>query len=73
MSKLPTTKDAAVILGYNIEYVRRLVLSGRLKGSKVANVWQVEERSVTKLRKVLERQTGDGISKHDPRRGRASP
>lgn len=70
MARWLSTDEAASVLGYNREYVRRLVRSGRLKGERVANVWRVDKQSVDERLRLLERQASHGISKHDPRRGR---
>ena len=41
-----TTEQAAEISGYHPNSVRRLIVSGRIKGQKFGPVWQVEERSL---------------------------
>jgi len=42
-----TTKQTANLLGYNDDsYIRRLVLSGRLKASKIGNQWMISEETI---------------------------
>ena len=64
-----TTEEAAQILDYNIEYIRRLIRTDRLKAMKHGHIWLVDPRSVEELRKVLDRQLREGYSRYDPRRG----
>ena len=64
-----TTEEAAQILDYNIEYIRRLIRTGRLMAKKHGHIWLVDPRSVDELRKVLDTQLREGYSKYDPRRG----
>ncbi len=64
-----TTEEAAQILDYNIEYIRRLIRTSRLKAKKHGHIWLVDPGSVDELRKVLDRQLREGYSKYDPRRG----
>lgn len=45
-----STVEAAKILGYNDDaYVRRLILSGRLKAQKISNSWVISEENLHKL------------------------
>jgi hypothetical protein len=37
-----TANIAAEATGYNIQYLRRLLRSGRLKGIKIGQVWLIE-------------------------------
>jgi len=64
-----TTEEAAEILDYNIEYVRRRIRNRRLKAKKHGHVWLVDPESVKSLRQKLNRQIREGYSKYDPRRG----
>ncbi len=64
-----TTEEAAQILDYNIEYIRRLIRTGRLTAMKHGHIWLVDPGSVEELRNVLDRQLSEGYSKYDPRRG----
>jgi excisionase family DNA binding protein len=43
-----TAREAARRLGCSVQYVRRLLRSGRLRGSKVGRDWVVEEADVTR-------------------------
>jgi excisionase family DNA binding protein len=37
-----TVKDAAFHSGYNIQYLRRMLRSGTLKGIKIGQMWLIE-------------------------------
>jgi excisionase family DNA binding protein len=43
-----TAREAARRLGCSVQYVRRLLRSGRLRGSKVGRDWVVEEDEVAR-------------------------
>lgn len=58
-----TTQEAAVLLGYHVEHVRRMLREGDLKGRKVGYMWFVTKDSVEKYRKDTA-----GMEKFDPRR-----
>ncbi len=46
-----TTKQTANLLGYNDEsYVRKLVLSGKLKAEKIGNQWMINEETIHKFK-----------------------
>lgn len=64
-----TTEDAAEILGYNTEYVRRLIRNGKLRAKKHGHIWLVYPDSVYELKEILAIQIREGYSKYDPRRG----
>lgn len=40
------TGEAARLLGYSVQHVRRLVREGKLRGSKLGRDWLVERASV---------------------------
>lgn len=40
-----SAKQAAELSGYNEEYVRRLLRTGKIKGRKFVTVWQVHRPS----------------------------
>jgi excisionase family DNA binding protein len=65
-----TTEEAAKILNYDSEYVRRLLREGRLKGKKFGTIWMIYFSSVQKRKELLNYQDDQGYSKNDPRRGR---
>ena len=67
-----TAEEAASLLGYNTEYVRRLIRNSRLRARKFGYIWLVYPDSVGKLKAILERQIREGYSKYDPRRGSTS-
>ena len=37
-----TVQAAAEVTGYNIQYLRRILRSGALKGSKIGQMWLIE-------------------------------
>ena len=41
-----TSEDAAEISGYHVNYIRRLLRQGKLKGRKFGNVWFIERASL---------------------------
>ncbi len=41
-----TTSEAVEVTGYNAEYIRRLIRSGKVKGRKFGIVWQVQRASL---------------------------
>ena len=41
-----TVKTASEITGYNIQYLRRLLRSGRLGGIKIGQIWLIEMESL---------------------------
>lgn len=65
-----TTEEAAEMLDYNVEYVRRLIRIGRIEAKKHGHIWLVDPKSAIDLRKTLQRQIREGYSKFDPRRGK---
>ena len=49
-----TVQTAAAATGYNIQYLRRMLRSGALKGIKIGQMWLIEigcPRSVSKTRR----------------------
>ncbi|MFZ6029194.1 MAG: helix-turn-helix domain-containing protein [Chloroflexota bacterium] len=60
-----TTEDAAQILGFHIDHVRRMLREGDLQGEKISGkTWLVYRPSV----KAYQEKTS-GLNKFDPRRG----
>ena len=59
-----TTEEAARILGYHPESIRRLLRKGSLSGIKYGPVWFVDNNSVQEFKKHKGK-----LEKHDPRRG----
>ena len=51
-----TAEEAAEVLGYNVEFVRRQMRKGRLRGKKLGNIWLVEFDAIKDLRTKLEKQ-----------------
>ncbi len=60
-----TTKEAAQMLQFHVEHVRRLLREGDLKGEKIGAAWLVLKKSV----KDYQEQNKE-FGKFDPRRGR---
>jgi excisionase family DNA binding protein len=60
-----TTEDAARMLNFHVEHVRRLLREGDLKGEKIGKTWLVLRKSVEEYIKETE-----GMNKFDPRRAR---
>jgi len=58
-----TTEEAARILQFHVEHVRRLLREGDLKGEKIGTAWLVLKKSVEEYIKETE-----GMNKFDPRR-----
>jgi excisionase family DNA binding protein len=59
-----TAEEVADVLGYNAEYVRRMLRGGKLQADKKAGVWLVYREAVEEYKKAVQ-----GKSKHDPTRG----
>lgn len=41
-----TTRDAAKLLGYTVQHVRRLIREGRILGTRLGRDWLVDRESV---------------------------
>jgi len=41
-----TVQDAAEVTGYSIQYLRRLLRSGKLEGIKIGQLWLIEMQSL---------------------------
>jgi len=53
-----SVQDAATYSGYNAQYLRRLLVSGDIEGSKIGQVWLVKVTSLDAYLKEV-RQGGD--------------
>jgi excisionase family DNA binding protein len=49
-----TTKEAAELTGYSVEYVRRLVRQGRVVAKKWLRDWVVSRQSLLEYQKSME-------------------
>ncbi len=58
-----TTQEAAKMLDYHVEHVRKMLREGGLRGAKIGHTWLVFKKSVEKYRKDTA-----GLNKFDPRR-----
>ena len=56
-------------LDSNVEYVRCLICTGRVKAKKYGRIWLLAPGSVERPRNTLKRQIKEGYSKYDPQRG----
>lgn len=50
-----TTTEAALLTGYNNEYIRRLVRTEKVRARKFGIVWQVDRESLLEYMKKNER------------------
>lgn len=46
-----TTQEAAGILGFHIDYVRRLILRGKIKAEKLGHNWLIQECDLKKVKR----------------------
>lgn len=58
-----TTKEAAELTGYSIQYVRRLVRQERVKARKWANTWMIDKDALFSYKEKMD---GLGDNKFDP-------
>jgi excisionase family DNA binding protein len=58
-----TTKEAAKLTGYSVQYLRRLVRQERVRSRKWANVWMVDRGALLDYQQEME---GLGQEKHNP-------
>lgn len=64
LEEFMTTQEAAALLDYHLESVRRMLRDNELEGIKLGREWLVSRKSV---KDYLEK--ASGFEKHDPRRG----
>ena len=53
--KWVTTKEAIRITGYNAEYIRRLLRSGKVNGAKWGREWMIDRESLLAYEQGSER------------------
>jgi excisionase family DNA binding protein len=58
-----TTTEAAALTGYGLQYVRRLVRSGKVRARKWANAWMVDRTDLLRYKREID---ALGPAKHDP-------
>ena len=46
INRYVTVQAAADLTGYNIQYLRRLLRSGKLEGIKIGQIWLIEIQSL---------------------------
>ena len=46
LSDYVTTQEAAALLGYHIEHVRRMAREGDLQGLKIGTTWLINKKSI---------------------------
>ena len=49
-----TVQATADVTGYNIQYLRRLLRSGKLEGIKIGQIWLIEMQSLEKYLQHVE-------------------
>jgi excisionase family DNA binding protein len=59
-----TVEETAEVLGYSIEYVRRMLRNGKLSADKKAGIWLVYRDAVEAYKEGIA-----GKAKNDPTRG----
>ena len=64
ISKHITVQAAAEVTGYNIQYLRRILRSGVLRGIKIGQMWLIEMES---LEAYLQRVEGTSDRRCGPR------
>lgn len=64
ISEYLTTEQVADLLGYNVEYVRRMIRKDKLPAEKLAGVWLVHRDAAKEYQEAVK-----GLDKNDPRRG----
>ena len=50
LNEAMTTEEAARLLGYHINHVRRLIREGVLEAEKIGRVWFIDRDSVYRIR-----------------------
>jgi excisionase family DNA binding protein len=50
-----TTQQAAEVTGYTADYVRKLAISGKVKGRRWGRDWQIDRRSLLAYVKAAEK------------------
>jgi len=58
-----TTKEAAELTGYNLEYIRQMLRRGVIAAEKKGRDWWVDRASIEAYADEMERL---GTAKHDP-------
>jgi excisionase family DNA binding protein len=56
-----TTEEAAEILGYHVQYVRKMARTGKLLADKKAGVWLIHRDALSEYQDAIA-----GMAKHDP-------
>ena len=64
MDEWITTTEAAKLSGYNVEYIRRLLRTNKLRSRKFGPVWQVSRAALSEYTKEVEK-SSDG--RHGPK------
>ena len=63
LSEFVTTEEAAKMLQFHVEHVRRMLREGNLQGIRMGRTWLVLKKSVLGYMEATE-----GLNKFDPRR-----
>ncbi len=64
LNNLISVKEAAKYSGYSVQYLRRLLRSGGLKGQKIGQLWLIEMRGIENLRAKVSK---DGDRRYGPK------
>jgi excisionase family DNA binding protein len=50
-SKLLTCNDAAKLLGFTPDYIRRLILDGSIQAEKMGTTWVMSEKAIAHIKR----------------------
>jgi excisionase family DNA binding protein len=59
--KYYTTSQAALIVGFSQDHVRRLILQGRLKAEKLGNGWVIKHKDLALIKRKRRNLNGNNI------------
>ena len=58
LEKYVSVQAAVDVTGYNIQYLRRILLSGKLEGIKIGQIWLIEMQSLELFLQHVESTSG---------------
>jgi excisionase family DNA binding protein len=56
-----TSAEAAKKLGFSPEYIRKLILEGKIKGEKLGRNWIIEIKNLSNIQRQRFRRNQEGI------------
>lgn len=56
-----TSAEAAKKLGFSPEYIRKLILEGKIKGEKLGRNWIIEIKNLSNIKRQRFRRNQEGI------------